>query len=269
MVDRSEGDKIVDQIIHDYRKGVEPFHTDDMKWPVEEVLGSMEFENSFELANYLTLTGALNRRRLSSTLREKSMSLWQTEQWIYDPRQVVGNDKKEELFSIFVGEESYVEDSDLGQDWNGMTLGETDFEPWWEISQLLYNEFHGSAISLIAEFQFDANTIWRDFAPDHLPVLRGAKCGPLWLRQMDRFVHPMSNLWKLPLTLDTHIEFMTNEIYNTDYSISGGEDAIRDIWDQYCENRDVTLAEVDDALWRIRETENWNKVGEDYLNNLI
>lgn len=279
--------RVTKALMEDYEN--QQSHFEDVEssiLPVESVMDQMGFSNDRERALYLTLSTALNFMRSAETLRRKTKALWDKERWIYEPDTLVGEDRYGELESLFTRPVEYT-DSEGQETESKMRYGKKDCDIWFTIATTLYEDHESNPLDFFASHDYDASEIFayvqterRDeyaheritFSKQKFPYLAGEKIGPLWLRLVDDLVRPLDGVDLLPLPVDRQIVKVTNYLEGTNYSLEpSAQDRkeIRKLWEPFCEQHGYSTAELDDALWRIGEEENWDNWGQEYLDDLL
>lgn len=283
-VDRAD---VIQQVIADYRDGTGPFEEstdeDSSALPVEKVWTEM-FGARPQLL-YLTLSTALNYYgKEAETLRWRTKGLWETERWIYEPEELVGKNRYQDLFDLFKGVGEY-ENHPVMEKHGLMEGGKGDVDIWYTISATLYEEYDSNPMNLFEDQDYNARQIFdyiktaereepaherSRFTKSAFPYLAGEKVGPLWLRLIDDFVHPLKDVDSLPLPVDSQIVKVTNYLFNTNYPSDPSDsdvEEVRERWEPFLEKHNISTAEIDDAFWRIGEQGNWDKWGKEYLED--
>ncbi|MFB6187726.1 MAG: hypothetical protein ABEI86_12785, partial [Halobacteriaceae archaeon] len=217
----------------------------------------------------------------------RTAGLWTSEPWIYDPQTLVGDDRYHDLLDLFKGRNEF-ENHEVIEKHGRMEWGKKDADIWYTVAATLFEEHESNPLNLFENFNSDAGEIYSHVStgsrdqPAHeeirmvkkYPYLGGEKIGPLWLRLInDLEVHTLHNVDLLPLPIDSQVVKVTNLIFDKDFSSDPSDqekDEIRKIWHPYCEEHNISTADLDDALWRIGEQGNWeDNGGRDYLNKLM
>lgn len=280
-------DRVIQQVVEDYRASEGPFDgtisEESAALPIERIWREMFTQPE---ALYLTLSTALNYSgKQAETLRWRTKELWETERWIYEPDELVGNDRYYDLLDLFKGQDEY-ENHPAMEEYGLMEGGKRDANIWYTISATLYEEYDSNPMQLFEAKGHDARSIFdhvqtaRREEPAHeeirmtkaFPYLGGEKVGPLWLRLIDDLVTPLEGVELLPLPVDAQIVKVTNYLFDTEYPSDPSDsekEEIRDLWHPFCKEHDISTAELDDAFWRIGEQGNWDDWGKEYLDNLL
>lgn len=279
-----EAERATLKIMDDYENHQGPFEdVESSILPVESVMNEMFDEDSKDRAKalYLTLSTSLNFMRQAQRLRQRTKGLWETESWIYEPETLVEGDLYEDLLDLFKGRNEYANHPTLEK--HGlMEYGKQDADIWFTIATTFYEDYDSNPIRLFKSCDDDARTVFehvqsaRREEPAHeqirftakYPYLSGEKVGPLWLRLTDDLVYPLNGVELLPLPVDRQIVKVTNALLGTEYPLEpddGDRKAIRERWHPFCEEHGISTAELDDALWRVGEEENWEAWGEEYI----
>jgi hypothetical protein len=283
----SEAERVTQVIMQDYQNQQGPFEdVESSILPVESVMDEMFDEDSDtrEMALYLTLSTSLNFMRQADRLRQRTMALWTDENWIYRPSVLVEEDRYEDLLNLFKGQDAHA-NHPVFEEHGLMEYGKQDADIWFTIAATLYEEHDSNPIHLFESFEDDAQAIFdhvqtdRREEPAHerirftkkYPYLGGEKVGPLWLRLTDDLVYRLDGVQLLPLPVDRQIVKVTNVLDGTEYPLEPDDDdrqEIRELWHPFCKEYGYSTAELDDALWRIGEEENWDAWGEEYIEKI-
>lgn len=279
----AETEQITLKILDDYnhRRG----NFKDAKLPIEVVMPEIEFGNDRGRAMFLTLSTSLNYRGDARVLRQQTRALWERHRWVYDPDDLVGNNRYEDLLNQFTNPIVY-SDSHGGPASAKMRYGKKDCGIWYTIAYTLKQEHDSNPLHLFDSNNYDATRIfeyvqtarWDEYAHGQInwskkkfPCLGGEKVGPLWLRLVDQYVHSLERMEQIPLPVDRQIVKVTNHLENTQFPRDCGKqtrERIRQLWHPFCKKHGISTAELDNVLWRIGEDKNWEEWGQEYLKKL-
>lgn len=236
--------RVVTEIVTDYENWDDPFER-DMLPEKQAIVG---IDDPEERSRYLTLVVSIDYQRNAERLWQKTRKLWDEEQWIFRPEELVRRRDFDELVSLF--EE------------HSMRFGKADAEIWYQNAETLCRQYDGSPLNLFEKHDFDAPSILNAVrSTSDFTYLGGEKIGPLWMRLIHEDVHSLSNITEIDIPVDTHIRRVTERLLNVDHS----DEEIRSIWMEFCRDTGLDPVKVDQPLWLIGA--HWDEWGEDYLES--
>jgi hypothetical protein len=278
-----ESEEITLEILDDYENRRGPFN--DARLPIESVMPELEFADNHERAIFLTFSTSLTYRGDARVVRQQARALWEQNRWVYDPEDLVGNNRYEDLLNLFTNPIIY-SDRQGKQRSAKMRYGKKDCGIWYNIAYTLKEDHESNPLSLLSSNNYHAKQIfdyvqtarWDEYAHEQIkwskkkfPCLGGEKVGPLWLRLIDRYSRSLDGMEQIPLPVDRQIVKVTNFLEGTQFPRDCGEqtrEKVRELWHPFCKKHGISTAELDNVLWRIGEDENWDKWGEKYLKQL-
>lgn len=253
--------RVATRIVDDYDNRRPPFGSDTgLLTPIVT-----KIDEEREKALFLTLSTALNRQRDAEQLYSKCERLYYDEHWIFEPETLIESRDFQELVELFEGE--------------GMRFGKGDAEVWYEIARTLYRDHDSDPVNLLEVHDYDMERV-EEYVYSakgetlffkhgrKFPALRGDKIRPFWLRLMSGFVHPLGSQGSSDISVDTHIQNITNELLGTDYSLEERDkEEIRQFWSTVCASHPLNPVDIDGPLWFIDRK--WDDWGRRYLREQL
>lgn len=264
-----ELENLLPQVMADYNADQRFFA--DYQLPEYVILEELSLNQS-ERARFLTFTcvtnhihddtGQSKQTAGSDCLWQTCGALWRDHQWVYDPEQLVGDDRKNELTALFESLE---------------IMDQRDPDWWYRTAMTLEEHWEGDVVNLLAtpnpesnpspEERFDAPTIAETIIAHDIPALGGKKIRPLWLRLMHEEIHELTRIEEISIPVDFHIVGISNRLTAEDTKFNryddDDKDTLRTFWQIRCQANDLIPVEVDKALWLLHKY--WDQGGRKYV----
>ena len=202
----------------------------------------------------------------SQGLWQVCQNLWDYHQWVFEPAQLVGEGRKDELTTLFGSLE---------------LMDNRDPEWWYRTADTLYKHWNGSPQQLLANptqapsgsppAAYDAPTIVDAITTHDFPGLSGLKIRPLWLRLMHEEVHELKRIEEIPIPVDFHIVSISNRLRGPGYQFEVGDSTdrktLRHYWQHVAGKIDVPPVILDKPLWLLHKY--WDNEGEQYVTERL
>jgi len=145
----------------------------------------------------------------------------------------------------------------------GFRYGSQDAAIWQDNCTIITNKFGGSWSNLHEASGYHAPTLVKLLRDHDFKYIKGKKLAPFYARVVNDYVTELDDVWKLPIPVDTHIRRLSRDLFDDEEM---GDDKIRTRWREIGEERSVSPAMVDGALWQIGYS--WDDWGENYWEGL-
>lgn len=249
------------QVYDDYVNTVDPFREEML--PEHLVRGGFGSDRNYSL--FLTLVASIDKRKETmgeNGLWKEAKRLWNEEQWIYEPEQVVAEREYEELIDLF--SEDHLEQFNYYE----------DPHVWYLNSLTLYRDFDSNPMNLLEETGYNAPELLKfvrsDDYSDRFHSITGDKVGPLWVRLLDEEIHELEDIHEIDIPVDSRIQSITKTLMSEDYTKAEARNEWRDI----CDKTGLVPVRMDQPLWLIDKFiddgdayfENTSQEFQDYLD---
>lgn len=244
----------IQQIEQDFTEQNEPF--DDVEFPEERLLRELATDDEGEVW------------RMSMEDKLAAISLFCTLDYNRDANQLVdkileaADHDAVNIFNPHAVEKSGKSVEYLFEEIS-FRYSSRDAHAWQKNCRILVENYNGKWHELLMDTGMNAPALIERLNDDDFNCLKGVKIAPMYARIINDEVAPMDGLWDIDIPVDSHIRRLSKDLFGED-DIS--DDEIRDMWQFYGLQNDISRHLVDGALWHIGNK--WDSWGEEYWNSL-
>jgi hypothetical protein len=246
---------IIEQIEQDFTEQREPF--DDVEFPEERLLhrvsvvaGNTDETISLSMEEKLQLVSmfaTFDYNRDANQLVDKILELHKRNANWFDAWHVPNSEAEvEQVFSEI-----------------GFRYPSRDARAWVKNCRILRQEFHGKWSELLLSVGCDAPRLVEQVNESDFNCVKGVKIAPMYCRIINDEVTELRNLWELDIPIDTHLRRLSKDLFDTP---DASDDELRDMWQFYGLQNDISRHVVDAALWQVGNQ--WDQWGEEYWESL-
>lgn len=250
-----------ERVMTDYRdaRGFFGGHT----IPADAVLAETNFAERSR-ALYLTFTcvtdhihnviGRTKQKQGEDGLWWTCARLLQQDPWLFDPPELVGNDRRDDLERRF-------KRIDL--------MDGRDPDWWYRTASILEREFGGDPRNLLQKYDYDAVRLEAAITGRYdFPGLWGRKNCPRWLRLMSDEIHPLENLAEIDIPVDFHVVNVVAQLAEAEIDPRDDDDkkAARKLWRAVCDRQGYAPVQLELPVRLLNR--DWHSGGRDYVTAL-
>ncbi len=230
--------------------------------PVIRAIHDFPAVDEQDLANYLTLTAAINYKKETSGptgIWATTWGLLKYEPWLFDPQNVVERGEAAVL-SVFRNEPIMnLEDPEI------YAYDNPDVAIWMKNASPLARQYDADPRELLKSQEHDAPSLQQYLNKTReFPFLSGTKINPLWLRLMHEEIHELSRIDEISIPVDRHIRTVTQQLQRDP---AQDDDEIRAYWDRICTNAELVPVRLDQPLWILGKY--WDSIGNAYVSRKL
>lgn len=226
----------------DYDSRRPPF--DNATFPEERVLDHVEPASREQRAIAVTLFSMFDYNRDATRLAENIVELYDEEPALTDFSVVQQLDERRVADHF---------------EQIGFRYPNRDARTLYKNASIIHDDYDDSLLALYCDVSCNAPSLVERLDDDGFLCLSGDKIAPMYVRFVDDYICPLSNVWELDIPVDTHIRRLSRDLFDDSMM---DDDEIRRTWRSVAYDHDVSRHVVDAALWQIGA--NWNEWGEDY-----
>lgn len=256
--DHEELGPLLDRVMDDYRNDRRFFGAHTL--PADEVIAETSFADRSQ-ALYLTFAcvtdhihnviGQTKQKAGEDGLWWVCARLLRNDPWLFDPAELVGNDRRSDLETRF-------KRIDL--------MDGRDPDWWFRTATILEREFDADPRNLLRQYDHDAVRLEAAITGKYdFPGLWGRKNCPRWLRLMNDEIHELDNLEEIEVPVDFHIVNVVAQLVDAevDPRDDGDERIARQLWEEVCDQRGYAPVQLELPVRLLNR--NWHSGGQEYV----
>ncbi|PSQ18287.1 hypothetical protein BRD00_05325 [Halobacteriales archaeon QS_8_69_26] len=257
--DHDELVPLLDRIMTDYRDRRDFFGGRTL--PANAVLEETAFADRPK-ALYLTFTcvtdhihnviGRTKQKAGEDGLWWVCARLLQNDPWLFDPAELVGNDRRSDLETRF-------KRIDL--------MDGRDPDWWYRTATILDREFDSDPRNLLQQYDYDAVRLEAAITGRYdFPGLWGRKNCPRWLRLMNDEIHGLENLEAIDVPVDFHIVNVVAQLVEAEIDPRDEEDeeVARQLWREVCDRQGYAPVQLELPVRLLNR--DWHAGGQEYVD---